>query len=247
MQLGSQELTSSAGTGRSVFLQGVKAGIPVAIGYIPTAITFGLLAKAAGVPALITVMMSFFIYAGASQFVGVNLLTVGAAFSEIVLTTFILNLRHFLMTASLSQRIRRGTAKKWLALIAYGVTDETFSIASLRPEKQLEPAFVCGLNLIAFTAWNVGTWAGVFLASGLPESLQASMGIALYAMFIGLLVPSIKKARPVLVVSSLAALINSALHWVPWFSGLSAGWGIMIATILAAAAGAVFFPKGVED
>ncbi len=229
---------------RLTFANGAAAGVPVAVGYLPIAVTFGLLAKSSGVPDYITIMMSFFIFAGASQFVGVNLLALGAAHWEIVFTTFIINLRHFLMTASLTRRVEEGTAKKWLALLSFGVTDETFTVASLRRERELSPAFLLGLNLIAFSAWNAGTWAGIFLGSGLPEAIQTSMGIALYAMFIGLLVPSMKKSRPVLVISLLAVGIHSFLQWFPLFEGLSAGWGIIITTILAAAAGAVIFPGG---
>jgi len=225
------------------FYNGVAAGLPVALGYIPIAITFGLLANAAGVPNHVSIMMSLLVFAGASQFVAVNLLAMGVTHWEIVLTTFILNLRHFLMTASVSRRIQRGTPKNIMALIAFGVTDETFTVASLRREAELSPAFALGLNLAAFSAWNAGTWAGIFLGAGLPASLQASMGIALYAMFIGLLVPSMRGSRQVLVISLLAAGIHSLLHWLPPLNGLPTGWSIIITTVLAAAAGAALFPE----
>ncbi|HBX23048.1 MAG TPA: branched-chain amino acid ABC transporter permease [Desulfotomaculum sp.] len=225
------------------FYHGVTAGLPVALGYIPIAITFGLLANAAGVPNHVSIMMSLLVFAGASQFVGVSLLAAGVTHWEIVLTTFILNLRHFLMTASVSQRIRQGTSKKTLALTAFGVTDETFTVASLRREPELSPAFVLGLNMVAFSAWNIGTWIGVFLGAGLPASLQASMGIALYAMFIGLLIPSMRDSRAVLLISLLAAGIHSLLQWLPPLHGLSTGWTIIITTVLAATAGALFYPE----
>ncbi|WCK55807.1 AzlC family ABC transporter permease [Aneurinibacillus sp. Ricciae_BoGa-3] len=224
--------------------EGIKAGIPIAVGYVPIAIAFGLLAKSSGLPNYVSLLMSLFIFAGASQFVGANLIALGASFGEIILTTFILNLRHFLMTASISQRIESGTAKKWMALLAFGVTDETFTVAALRAESKLGRKFVLGLNFTAFAAWNVGTWAGVFLASGLPDSIKTSMGIALYSMFIGLLLPSMKKSRPILMVAMASVSIHSILHWLPLFSSLSTGWSIIISTILAAAAGAIIFPGG---
>ncbi|WP_047153596.1 AzlC family ABC transporter permease [Aneurinibacillus tyrosinisolvens] len=225
------------------FGQGCKSAVPIAVGYIPIAIAFGLLAKSSGVPNYISVMMSFFIFAGASQFVGANLLAVGATYGEIILTTFILNLRHFLMTASIAQRVDQGTSKKWMALLAFGVTDETFTVAALRKESRLPKEFVFGLNITSFAAWNAGTWVGVFLAAGLPASVQESMGIALYAMFIGLLVPSLRTSRPVLIVCILSVAIHSLLYWVPVFAGLSTGWRIIISTILAAGAGAVLFSE----
>jgi len=225
------------------FKAGLTSGIPIAIGYIPIAIAFGLLAESTGMPSYATVLMSFIVFAGASQFVGVNLLALGAGYPEIILTTFILNSRHFLMSASLSQKVDQKASKKWLSLIAFGVTDETFMVASLRQEEKLSPSFLFGINLIAFSSWNIGTWIGVFLGAGLPASVQSSMGIALYVMFIGLLIPAIKKSRPYLLITIIAIIISSILHWIPLFSSLSSGWSIIITAILAALIGALLFPK----
>lgn len=224
---------------KEAFRSGMRAGIPVAVGYIPIAIAFGLLAKSFEMPNAITLAMSLFIFAGASQFIGVQLIMAGSMYWEIVLTTFILNLRHFLMSASLSQRLET-TSNRFLAALAFGVTDETFSVASTRNEAT-RGHFVLGLNMIAFLAWNVGTWIGVFLAFGLPATIQASMGIALYAMFIGLLVPSLTR-KPVVVVALLAAWTQGFLHWVVMpILPLSSGLSIVIATFVAAGAGALLY------
>ncbi|MBP1932911.1 AzlC family ABC transporter permease [Ammoniphilus resinae] len=231
---------------KAELLAGLKAGLPIALGYIPIAIAFGLLAKATGIPNHISLMMSFFVYAGASQFVAVNLLGLAAGYSEIILTTFILNLRHILMSASLNQRILQPAEKGILAVLSYGITDETFSVASLQKKQKLSVYFLLALNLAAFLAWNIGTAMGIFLAEGLPEELKSSMGIALYAMFVGLLVPSLGKSRPILIVSLLAAVLHSILHWIPFFSNLSTGWAIVLSTVLAALAGSLLFPEGGE-
>lgn len=233
--------TASSGL---TFTEGIKSGIPIAAGYIPIGIAFGLLAKSAGIPNHITILMSLAVYAGASQFIGANLMASAVASWEIVLTTFIINLRHLLMSASISRRIERNASRAWMPFLAFGITDETFSVASFRKEADLSPRFILGLNLLAYASWNFGTWIGIFLARGLPELVKTSMGIALYAMFIGLLVPSLRKSRPVLVISLIAVAVHSVLHWVPLFAVLSAGWGIIIATLAAATAGAALFPGG---
>lgn len=230
---------------RSQFFNGCKAGLPIALGYLPIAVAFGLLANSAGVPASISMLMSLIVFAGASQFVSINLLSLGTSVGEIILTTLILNLRHLLMSASLSQRIPEGTPRKWLALIAFGITDETFTVASLREESKLTPWFLIGLNLISFSAWNVGTWVGVFFGAALPPSIQSAMGIALYTMFIGLLIPSVRKSFPVLVIALIAAGVHSLLHWLPFFAGLSTGWNIIIATMIAALLGAALYSEEV--
>ncbi|WP_199666889.1 AzlC family ABC transporter permease [Exiguobacterium sp. AM39-5BH] len=226
---------------KDAFRSGMRAGIPVAVGYIPIAIAFGLLAKSFDMPNVITLAMSLFIFAGASQFIGVQLMMAGSMYWEIILTTFILNLRHFLMSASLSQRLET-TSNRFLATIAFGVTDETFSVASTRDEAA-RSHFVLGLNLIAFLAWNVGTWIGVFLAFGLPASVQTSMGIALYAMFIGLLVPSLTR-KPVIVVAVIAVLTQAVLYFgVSPFIPLSSGLSIILATIVSAGFGALIYKE----
>ena len=151
------------------FLRGVKSALPIAVGYIPIAIAFGLLAKSVGIPSYITSLMSFLIFAGASQFIGVNLIVLGASWWEIVITTFIINLRHFLMTAAITQRLEKNAGKKWRMLLAFGVTDETFSVASFQNDKVLSRYYVLGLNVVAFASWNFGTWIGLFFADGFPE------------------------------------------------------------------------------
>ena len=226
---------------------GIKAAIPIAVGYIPIAIAFGLIAKSSGIPNYISLLMSVIVFAGASQFVAVNLLMLGASPVELVMTTFILNLRHFLMSSSVSQRIEPGTSKKMLTLLSFGVTDESFALASTRKEQYLKRHFMLGLHFTAYFAWVLGTYIGLFLAAGLPEIIENSMGIALYAMFIGLLVPAVKDCPPVLRVALLAILINTLLHFVPVLNILSSGWNIIIATVLASAAGSVLYPQEVES
>lgn len=218
---------------KNEFIEGVKAGMPVAIGYIPIAVAFGILAKSLDVPNLISLMMSVFIYAGASQFIGLNLLAIGSSLGEIVLTTFLLNLRHFLMSAALSQRIDAKISKNWRLLLSFGVTDETFALSALKTEKSLSRYFILGLHVIAFAAWNIGTWLGIFFSNALPAIIKASMGIALYAMFIGLLIPQIKKSKSARFSALLAIILNSLVSW--YFVGVSGGIGIIISTIISAA------------
>lgn len=232
---------------RNQFIAGLTAGIPVALGYVPIAVAFGLLARAAALPFYIPALMSLFVFAGASQFIAVNLLTLGVSYGEIIATTLILNFRHFLMTAAISQKLPASVSKPWRALLAFGITDETFTVAALRPEVALSRYFLLGLNTIAFAAWNAGTWIGLFFAAGLPAVVQASMGIALYAMFIGLLIPSCKRSRRVLIVSLLAALLHAVLRWLPAAAAVGGGWGLILATLVSAGCGAYFFREEAEE
>ncbi|MGI6435816.1 MAG: AzlC family ABC transporter permease [Syntrophomonadaceae bacterium] len=229
------------------FTQGLKAGLPIAIGYLPIAIAFGLLARSAGVSVYIAVLMSILVFAGASQFIAAGMLALGTHAGEIVLTTFVINLRHFLMSASLSQRLAPELSKPWRSLLAFGVTDESFTVASLQSQPILTAPFILGLNLIAYLSWVAGTGVGVLLAGGLPAALQASMGIALYAMFIGLLVPSLRKGRPVIIVVLAAIVFQAMMNWVPALCGLATGWKLVLAASAAAMLGAACYPQGVPE
>jgi 4-azaleucine resistance transporter AzlC len=228
------------------FLSGSKKGLAIALGYIPIAITFGLIANSSNIPGHITIMMSLLVFAGASQFIAVNLLKLGTGAWGIIITTFIVNLRHFLMSASISQRIKHKVPKKWMPLLAFGITDETFSFISLSPKEKLNTGFILGINTIAYSAWVLGTIAGIYLGKGLPEIMQDSMGIALYAMFIGLLLPNIKKHRIILIISLLTVGVSSFLYWNSLIS-IPKSWQIIITTILASIIGAVLFPEEVDE
>lgn len=235
---------SFADLDRRPFVAGCQAAFPIAIGYLPIGITFGLLAKAGNIPNHITLMMSLLVFAGASQFVGINLIILGTSIWEIVLTTFVVNLRHLLMSASLAPRVDTRLRKTHRAILAFGITDETFSVASFRPEASLGFSYLLGLNMTSFIAWNLGTWMGLFLATGLPDTLKTSMGIALYAMFIGLLVPACRNSRPILSVASTAIVLQALWHFSPIFSGMSMGTQIVLTTIIASFLGAVMMERG---
>ncbi|MGE5631620.1 MAG: AzlC family ABC transporter permease [Caulobacteraceae bacterium] len=227
----------------SKFKEGIKAGIPVAIGYVPIAIAFGVLSKSSGIPNLVAMLMSLIIYAGASQFVGIKLMSLGISPFGIVLTTFILNLRHLLMTSYVSQKLQNDTPKELLPLLAFGVTDETFAVASIQKKGEIQPYFMLGLNLMAFSFWNIGTMIGLFMSSWIPEVIINSMGIALYSMFIGLIVPSMRTARPVLYVATASMAINSLFYFVPLLKVVSPSWGIIISTITASLMGSLLDAK----
>lgn len=229
------------------FFTGVKTGLPVAFGYLPIAIAFGLLAKANGLNATASTLMSALVFAGASQFVAVNLLATGAGLGEIILTTFLVNIRHLLMGAALAPRLRRQPVKV-KSIIAFGVTDETFSVVSMYPAKNSNPGFVAGVNTIAYLGWVLGTACGSLMVKGLPALLQSSMGLALYAMFIGLLVPGLKGSRPNLIVSLIALVLSAITAWGPLcLRSLAKGWKIMLVSVVACSIGALFFPGEVNE
>lgn len=213
----------------SDFKRGVQAGISIAIGYFPIALTFGLLSKTTGLSIIETVMMSLIVFAGASQYISLSLLTLGTGTFEIILTTFIVNIRHFLMSASLNEKVEDDRTL-YKAIYSFGITDETFSVAATK-EGSVPTGYIFGVISVSYASWVVNSGIGHLVGSSLPETLQESMSVALYAMFIGLLVPSMKKSMKAIFLASLAALFNTIFTFVEM---LSTGWSIVSATILSA-------------
>jgi 4-azaleucine resistance transporter AzlC len=212
----------------SDFREGLQAGISIAVGYMPIALTFGLLAKSTGLSFGEAIFMSLIVFAGASQYISLTLIAAGTGVFEIILTTFIVNIRHFLMCASLNDKVEDDHPVK-KAIYSFGVTDETFSVAAVK-DGVVTTGYMFGLILISYASWVINTGIGHLIGASLPETLQESMSVALYAMFIGLLVPSMKKHRKVVLLAGLAAIIHLSLAQIP---NLSTGWSIVIATVIS--------------
>jgi 4-azaleucine resistance transporter AzlC len=213
----------------SDFKRGFQAGISIAIGYFPIALTFGLLAKTTGLSIIETVLMSMIVFAGASQYISLSLLTLGTGIFEIVLTTFIVNIRHLLMAASLNEKVDEDRTF-YKAIYSFGITDETFSVAATK-EGSVSTGYIFGVISVSYASWVVNSGVGHLVGASLPETLQESMTVALYAMFIGLLVPSLKKSMKAIFLASLAAVFNIIFTFAEL---LSTGWAIVMATILSA-------------
>lgn len=209
--------------------KGLQAGVSIGIGYFPIALTFGLLAKTTGLTISETILMSMIVFAGASQYMSLTLLTLGTGIFEIILTTFIVNIRHFLMSAALNEKAEDDrTINKMI--YSFGLTDETFSVAAMRDAK-VTTGYMIGLNFVAYSSWVVNSGLGHLIGANLPKALQESMSVALYAMFIGLLVPSMKTGAKVVYLAALSACFNTIFTMTEI---LSTGWSIVASTLLSA-------------
>ncbi len=219
-------------TRKLTYKDGIVSAFPIFIGYIPISITFGLLAKSISLTMLDAFLFSVIVFAGASQFVALNLIKMGIGMGEIVLATLLMNFRHFLMSASLAVRLSR---KRWIPIVSFGITDETFSVASTQDD-QITSEYLVGLNGTAYVGWVGGTILGYGVGQFLPEIMQKGMGIALYAMFIALLIPEAKKSKNIARVAAISAVVNMLLTYTQW---INAGWGIIISIIIGAGMGSI--------
>ena len=218
---------------------GFKAGLPICIGYLPVAVAFGILAKTTGITLLEAFLFSAVVFAGASQFMALNLLATGVGFSGIILTTLLVNFRHFIMSSYIASRVDNGM-KRSFPLIAFGVTDESFSVLSFK-KGELSRNFIIVLEGVAYISWVTGTISGYILGGFLPALLVKSMGIALYAMFVALLMPEVKKSYRAFILALSAGVLNSFLIYLDL---LPKGWSIIVTIILVSAIGTFFYEGG---
>jgi 4-azaleucine resistance transporter AzlC len=228
------------------FYYGMKKGIPIALGYIPVSFTFGLMAVNGGMPVWAAILISLSNFTSAGQFAGANLIMANSALFEIGLTTFVVNIRYMLMSLSLSQKIKQDMSLLKRCIMSFGITDETFAIASLE-KGELSFSYMMGLISCPYIGWAFGTTLGAIVCSMLPKALQNSMGIALYAMFIALVIPPAKKSKAALFVAVTAVGVSCIFAWFPLFKEISGGWSIIACTIIAAGLGAALFPREEDE
>jgi len=219
-----------------------KSGIPIFIGYVPAAIAFGILSKGCEITLLESFLFSAVVFAGASQFIALNLLMTGMGPGGIILTTLLVNFRHFLMSAYLSTRIGK-MAKRYKFMMAFGVTDEVFSVLSFQ-KGRLSKTFIFILEISAYAGWVTGTLAGYILGGFLPEILTKSMGVALYALLLAMLLPEIKKSVKALILTIGSGLLNTILIKLDF---LPNGWTIIVCILVIALAGSFFIVDEVQE
>ena len=216
------------------FLAGLHAGIPIIIGFIPIGIAFAIMARQANFTILQTVGMSVTVFAGASQMMAAGMTAQGAGIAAIILTTFILNLRHIIMSTCVFNRMEK-THPLARLFIAFGVTDETFAVFTTTEKKYCTVFFFAGLVIAAYSSWIFGTFIGALASDFLPPIVSASLGIGLYAMFIGLLFPALPGNWRLCALVVLTAIVNTLLSLL-----IPSSWSLIASTLLCAFIG-VFF------
>lgn len=216
---------------KEMIKRGFADGIPIIIGYVPMGAAYAILARQAGMGFFPTVLMSLIVFAGASQFIAVGLLSGGATAFEVVATTLFVNLRHLLMSASLSAHYREAP-RGVIPFVAWGVTDETFAISIRRYiSGEADHRYGVALHYTAYASWVSGTVAGALAGALIPPALQNSLEFSLYAMFVGLVVLQLTD-RIQLAVAAASAVMCGA------FSTFMGGtWNIITAAILGSTIG----------
>ncbi|MEH2941857.1 AzlC family ABC transporter permease [Lachnospiraceae bacterium KK002] len=227
------------------FLQGIKDGSPIGIGYFSVSFTFGLAAVASGLGWWEALLVSMMNMTSAGQFAGITVMAAAGSYLEMAVSQFVINLRYALMSISLSQKVdsRFGAAKK--LVLGFANTDEIFAVAMSR-EGEVNSRYFAGLAVLPYLGWTSGTLAGAVCGNILPKQISDALGLAIYGMFIAIIVPAMKKEAKILKMVILAVVLSCCIYYIPLFQGISQGFAIIICAVAASAVGALCFPMEEE-
>jgi predicted branched-subunit amino acid permease len=226
------------------FLSGARDGIPIALGYFAVSFTFGMMSVKDGLGIFQAVLISLTNVTSAGQFAALDIIVSGGTFVEMALTQLVINMRYSLMSFSLSQKLDRRESWGWRYLVAFGVTDEIFGISVSRPGK-VSAFYNIGAMAVAIPGWVLGTTAGAISGKILPAFLISSLSVAIYGMFMALIIPPSKKDRTVAAVVVCSMAMSCAFAYLPLLRKISSGFVIIIVTVVAA--GIAAWLKSVDD
>lgn len=228
------------------FKKGIKDGLPIGLGYLSVSFAFGVKASALGIPVLITALISMTNLTSAGQLAGLTIIHAGGTFLEIALTQLIINSRYFLMSISLSQKADASFSTGGRLLCSAFITDEIFAIGSSYP--LIGKKYFLGLSTLPYVGWTCGTVLGALISNALPLEIQAALGIALYSMFIAIIIPPSVKSISILFTVLLSAGISCTFYYVPFLKqNVSQGFSVIICAIVASVVAALLFPIKSND
>ena len=231
----------------SVFLEGVRDGIPIALGYFAVSFSLGIAARNVGITAVQGMTASFLCMASAGQYALFSLISAAASLGEIALVTLITNARYFLMRCALSQKIDPGMKNYHRFLFGAVVTDDIFGITVARPG-YIDPRYNYGAMAVTMPGWAIGTGLGIVMGTLLPARLVSALSVALFGMFIAVFIPPAKKDKVILGCVAVSFAASLLFDLVPLLAKISAGTRTIILTVVISAAAAVLFPaKEAED
>ncbi len=223
------------------FLKGMKAGIPISLGYFAVSLALGIAARQAGIPSLAAAITSLLINASAGEHVGFTLIAAGASFLEVTVMEAIANARYLLMSAALSQKLKPNVGIFQRLLLGFTVTDEIFGI-SIGLSEPLDPCFTFGAFCVATVGWTSGTYLGAVLGGVLPAFVLSALGVGLYGMFISVFVPEAKKNKVVAALVCVSFAASAAFAYIPLLKKIDSGISTIILTVVISLIAAILFP-----
>ena len=234
-------MESSTKFSRRVLYEGMRDGFPIALGYFAVSFSLGIAARNAGLTPVQGFLASILNNASAGEYAAFTLIAAKATYWEVAVITLIANARYLLMSCALAQRFSPETPFFHRLLIGYDVTDELFGITIARPG-YLNPYYTYGAILLAAPAWAIGTALGIIAGNALPLRVVSALSVALYGMFLAIIIPPARKNRIVAALVVISFVLSFACEYLLGISALSGGTRTIILTVAISAAAAVLFP-----
>ncbi len=231
---------------KTAFFDGLRDGTPIGLGYFAVSFSLGIVARNAGLNAIQGFFASFFCVASAGEYALFTSIQAAATFLEIAIITLVVNARYLLMSCSLSQKFDPETPLIHRLLVGFGVTDEIFGISFGR-RGQLEPFYNYGAIAVAVPLWSIGTSLGIIAGNFLPARVVSALSVALYGMFLAIIIPPCKKSLTIAVAVSISFATSYAASILPFSRGLSGGTRTIILTVVIAAICAIVKPLPAES
>lgn len=226
---------------KRVFLNGIKMGVPIGLGYFAVSFSLGISAKNAGLTALEAGFASLLLNASAGEYALFTLIAAGASFFEVAMMELVANARYLLMSCALSQKLSDGARLPHRLMIGVAVTDEMFGASISRPEK-VTPAYYFGMMAVAMPCWSLGTALGVAVGSILPSMVVSALSVSLYGMFLACIIPEAKRNLIVMGVIAVSFIMSFSAGVIPLIKEIPEGTRIIILTVVISAAAALIFP-----
>ncbi|MBQ9748344.1 MAG: AzlC family ABC transporter permease [Clostridia bacterium] len=227
------------------YKKGVKAGVPIGLGYLSVSFSFGIMAVSMGLHVWQAILISMTTLTSAGQLSGIGTMMIPGQYASMLVSQLTINVRYSFMSISLSQKADDALRGVWRWLLGFFITDEIFAVAST--EKSVSRSYFLGLAAMPYVGWTLGTTLGALLGNVLPESLTGALCIAIYAMFVAIVVPPAKEDRRLLAVVGTAIAASLAFYYLPYLNRVSSGLSVSICAVAAAALGAWLFPRKEED
>ena len=223
------------------FKNGIKDGLPIGLGYLSVSFAFGVQASILGVPAFMSLFISMTNLTSAGQLAGLTIIAELGTILEMILAQLVINARYFLMSLTLSQKLDDSFSTKHRFLCSAFITDEIFAIASSK-HGLINRKYFYGLVVLPYIGWSIGTLLGALAGNALPVQLTNALGIALYAMFMAIIIPPSMSLKGVFPAVLIAAGLSCAMYYIPIFSGVNNGFKYIICAVISALITAYFFP-----
>ncbi len=228
------------------FKRGITDGMPICIGYFAVSFAFGIFAVGAGLSVIETLLISMTNLTSAGQLAAVPIIAGGGTFLELAVSQLVINSRYSLMSVSLSQKLGKSIGTLDRLLVAFGNTDEIFAVATAN-KTAVGKKYMWGLILSPYLGWSGGTLIGAVAGNILPQIVITSLGVAIYGMFIAIVVPQVKRSLAAALCAGLAILLSCMFSYIPFLSAVPSGFVIIICAVLAALFAAVLFPLPDEE